>query len=179
MSVVGRFVIRLSIRWSLRRQLSYQRSTSKEALFFIERKIEFVEEKCPKLQWHRNRFKRIHRSTVAGAREAKCMPPYTLLGTPFQWVCATAGDRAVHWIRQKIARPSNLKASNSVKLGSFSLKFSRKPSLVLLYRYLKNQHQNLEKKFTLRSLTEVVSVFIFVQDLSKKQKFSHRNTSKS
>ena len=142
----------------------------RDALFLIERKIEFVEEKCPKLQWHRNRFERIHRSTAAGAREAKCMPPYTLLGTPFRWVCATAGDCAVHWIGQKIARPSNSKASNSVKLGSFTLKFSRKPSLVLLYRYLKNQHQNLQKKqFTLRSLTEVVSFFIFFQDLWKKK----------
>ena len=52
---------------------------SKEALFFPERKIEFVKEKCPKLAIERMRW-----STAASGREAQCMQPYMLLGAPFR-----------------------------------------------------------------------------------------------
>ena len=38
----------------------------------------------------------MRRSTTVGGREPQCMQPYTLLGTPFRWVCATAGDLALH-----------------------------------------------------------------------------------
>ena len=53
----------------------------REALFFLERKIEFVKEKCPKLT--------IVSKECVGlpppvGREGQSMQPYALLGTPFR-----------------------------------------------------------------------------------------------
>ena len=86
-------------------------------------------------------------STAAGGREGQCIQPYTLLGTPFRWVCATAGDLALYiGSDKKLLDHRSSKACNLVKPGSFSLKFSRKPSLVLLYRYKKKSELKSAKK---------------------------------
>ena len=47
-------------------------------------------------------------------------------------LCHRRGSRTVHWIGQKLLDHRTSKACNLVKSGSFSLKFLRKPSLVLL-----------------------------------------------
>ena len=61
------------------------------------------------------------------------MQPYALLGTPFRCVCATPVDLALYiGSDKKLLDHRNSKAFNLVKSGSFSLKFLRKPSLVLL-----------------------------------------------
>ena len=85
-------------------------------------------------------------STAAGGWEGQCMQPYTLLGTPFRWVCATAGDLALYiGSDKKLLDPRTSKACNLVKPGIFSLKFSRKPSVVLLYRYKKSASKSAKK----------------------------------
>ena len=85
-------------------------------------------------------------STAAGGWEGQCMQPYTLLGTPFRWVCATAGDLALYiGSDKKLLDHRTSKACNLVKPGIFSLKFSRKPPVVLLYRYKKSASKSAKK----------------------------------
>ena len=110
----------------------------------------------------RDRFERMRWSIAAGGRYIQ--------GTPFRWVTVCHARDLAPYIGsdKKLLDHRTSKACNLVKSGSSSLKFLRKPSLVLLYRYIKNRHRNLQKKihsaipWVLKQRKEAIYWLVFV-----------------
>ena len=131
---------------------------SKEALFFLERKIESFKDKCPKLAIVSKKCVGlpppvVGRPNVCSLIRCSVRPFTELTFVPWPGITHCILDRTKNCLStiefRKLVTWSNL----VVKPGSFSLKFSRKPSLVLLYWYLKNSAlKSAKKKFALQSL---------------------------
>ena len=112
-----------------------------------------------------DRFGRMRWSTATCGREGQCMQPYALLGTPFRWVCATAGDLALCSTLDRTKNCLTIELRKLVtrsNLGVFLKNFKKAFSCVALPVF-KNRHRNLQKihpaipSFDVKSISSMTS----------------------